>query len=82
MQVLHHVLQEVVDHVLVQNICFHMHLIKLHQELGLHGEKCGIGSIMMAKLQGQDWKKIVKTLKNVGAPTTAKQIGLKNKKVN
>jgi len=31
---------------------------------------------MMAKLQGQDWKKIIKTLKDVGAPTTAKQIGL------
>jgi glycerol-1-phosphate dehydrogenase [NAD(P)+] len=31
---------------------------------------------MMAKLQGQDWKKITKTLKNVGAPTTAKEIGL------
>jgi len=34
---------------------------------------------MMAKLQGQDWKKIVKALKDVGAPTTAKQIGLKPK---
>ena len=34
---------------------------------------------MIAKLQGQDWKKIVKTLKNVGAPTTAKEIGLKPK---
>jgi len=32
---------------------------------------------MMAKLQGQDWKKITRTLKDVGAPTTAKQIGLK-----
>ena len=31
--------------------------------IGLHGEKCGIGSIMIAKLQGQNWKKIVKTLK-------------------
>jgi len=31
---------------------------------------------MIAKLQGKDWKKIVSTLKNVGAPTTAKQIGL------
>jgi glycerol-1-phosphate dehydrogenase [NAD(P)+] len=31
----------------------------------------------MAKLQGQDWKKITNTLKNIGAPTTAKQIGLK-----
>ena len=49
----------------------------LESGIGLHGEKCGIGSIMIAKLQGQDWKKIVKTLKNVGAPTSAKEIGLK-----
>uniref|UniRef100_A0A075H4B4 Glycerol-1-phosphate dehydrogenase [NAD(P)+] n=1 Tax=uncultured marine thaumarchaeote KM3_49_A08 TaxID=1456171 RepID=A0A075H4B4_9ARCH len=47
--------------------------------VGLHGEKVGIGAIMIAKLQGQDWKKIVKTLKNVGAPTTAKEISLKPK---
>ena len=53
-------------------------LDKIAPGIGLHGEKCGIGSIMMAKLQGQDWKKIVKTLKDVGAPTTAKQIGLKS----
>jgi len=45
--------------------------------VGLHGEKCGIGSILISKLQGQDWQKIVTMLKNVGAPTTAKQIGLK-----
>ncbi|HET8719518.1 MAG TPA: sn-glycerol-1-phosphate dehydrogenase [Candidatus Nitrosotenuis sp.] len=51
-------------------------LDKLAPGIGLHGEKCGIGTIMMAKLQGQDWKKIITTLKNTGAPTTAKQIGL------
>ena len=51
---------------------------KLEPGVGLHGEKCGIRTIMMAKLQGQDWKKIVNTLKNVGAPTTAKEIGLKS----
>ena len=51
---------------------------KLEPGVGLHGEKCGIGAIMIAKLQGQDWKNIVKTLKAVGAPTTAKQIGLKS----
>ena len=51
-------------------------LDKIVPDVGLHGEKCGIGSIMMAKLQGQDWKKIAKTLKDVGAPTKAKQIGL------
>ena len=50
---------------------------KLEPGVGLHGEKCGIGAIMIAKLQGQDWKNIVKTLKAVGAPTTAKEIGLK-----
>lgn len=51
-------------------------LDKIAPGIGLHGEKCGIGSIMIAKLQGQDWGKIIKTLKDVGAPTTAKQIGL------
>jgi len=51
-------------------------LDKIAPSKGLHGEKCGIGAIMMAKLQGQDWKKIIKTLREVGAPTTAKQIGV------
>ena len=51
---------------------------KLEPGIGLHGEKYGIGAIMIAKLQGQDWRKIVKTLKSVGAPTTAKEIGLKS----
>ncbi|MBI5697320.1 MAG: iron-containing alcohol dehydrogenase [Thaumarchaeota archaeon] len=52
-------------------------LDKIAPGVGLHGEKCGIGAILMAKLQGQDWKKIANSLKNVGAPTTAKEIGLK-----
>ncbi len=51
-------------------------LDKIAPGKGLHGEKCGLGSIMIAKLQGQDWRKIIKTLKDVGAPTTAKQIGV------
>jgi glycerol-1-phosphate dehydrogenase [NAD(P)+] len=52
-------------------------LDKLAPGIGLHGEKCGLGSILIAKLQGQDWKKIERTLKDVGAPTTAKKIGIK-----
>jgi glycerol-1-phosphate dehydrogenase [NAD(P)+] len=36
---------------------------------------------MITKLQGKDWKKIVKTLKDIGAPTTAKQIGLKEDQI-
>lgn len=51
-------------------------LDRIAPEKGLHGEKCGLGAIMMTKLHGQDWKKIVRTLKNVGAPTTAREIGL------
>ena len=35
-------------------------------------------TILISKLQGQNWKQIVKTLKDVGAPTTAKEIGLKS----
>ncbi len=43
---------------------------------GLHGEKCGIGTIMMAKLHGMDWRRVRKALKTVGAPVEASQIGV------
>jgi glycerol-1-phosphate dehydrogenase [NAD(P)+] len=56
-------------------------LDKIAPGKGLHGEKCGLGSIMIAKLQGQDWKKIARTLKCLGAPTTARQIGLKDEQI-
>jgi glycerol-1-phosphate dehydrogenase [NAD(P)+] len=45
-------------------------------DFGLHGERVGIGTIMMAKLHGLDWEKIAETLKEVGAPTSAREIGL------
>lgn len=41
---------------------------------GLHGERVGIGTLMMAKLHDLNWEKIAETLENVGAPTKAKQI--------
>jgi len=40
----------------------------------MHGEQCGVGTIMMAYLQGGDWKPIKATLKKVGAPTTAEEL--------
>jgi glycerol-1-phosphate dehydrogenase [NAD(P)+] len=43
---------------------------------GLHGERVGIGTLIMAKLHGLKWEKIAETLENVGAPTKAKQIKL------
>ncbi|MGQ9718552.1 MAG: NAD(P)-dependent glycerol-1-phosphate dehydrogenase [Nitrososphaerales archaeon] len=43
---------------------------------GLHGERCGIGTIIMAKLHGLPWEKIAFSLKNVHAPTTARELGI------
>jgi glycerol-1-phosphate dehydrogenase [NAD(P)+] len=50
-------------------------------DFGLHGERVGIGTIMMAKLHGLNWKEIAGTLRNVGAPTEAKQIRLTEEQV-
>src|SRR5213594_594082 len=41
---------------------------------GLHGERVGIGTIIMSKIHGLDYESIIKTLENVKAPTTAKEI--------
>jgi glycerol-1-phosphate dehydrogenase [NAD(P)+] len=41
---------------------------------GYHGEQCGLGTIIMMYLHGGNWKRIVDTLKIVGAPTTAKEL--------
>ena len=43
---------------------------------GLHGEKCGIATILMAKLHGLDWQNIKLVLKKLGCPTTIKEIGV------
>jgi glycerol-1-phosphate dehydrogenase [NAD(P)+] len=48
---------------------------------GLHGEKCGIGTIMMSKLHGLNWKSVRSALRDVGAPVTAEQIGLDDSEV-
>jgi glycerol-1-phosphate dehydrogenase [NAD(P)+] len=48
---------------------------------GLHGERVGLGTIMMAKLHELDWESVIETLRNVGAPTTAKELGLNEQQV-
>lgn len=45
-------------------------------EPALHGEQVGIGTIMMSHLHGEDYKIIKNTLKRVGAPTTAEELGI------
>ena len=42
----------------------------------LHGEQCGVGTIMMMYLHGGNWQEIRNTLKTIGAPTNAKELGI------
>jgi glycerol-1-phosphate dehydrogenase [NAD(P)+] len=47
----------------------------------LHGEQCGVGSIMMVYLHGGDWKTIRDSLKKIGAPVTSEELGVSKKKI-
>ena len=47
----------------------------------LHGEQCGIGAIMMMYLHGEDWEGIRNALHIIGAPTTARELGIPKKKI-
>ncbi len=49
----------------------------LYPNESLHGEQCGVGSIMMMYLHGGDWQRIREALRLIGAPTNAKDLGLK-----
>ena len=42
----------------------------------MHGERCGVGTIMMAYLHGANWKRIRDALQKLRAPTTAKELGV------
>lgn len=42
----------------------------------MHGEQVGIGSILTAFLHGSNWQRIKSTLQMIGAPTTAKELGV------
>src|SRR5665811_1013077 len=45
----------------------------------LHGEQCGVGTIMMMYLHGGNWQEIRDALKKIGAPTTAEDLGIEDK---
>jgi glycerol-1-phosphate dehydrogenase [NAD(P)+] len=47
----------------------------------LHGEQCGVGSIMMMYLQEGDWEEIKQALSLIGAPTNARDLGLESKMI-
>lgn len=51
-------------------------LNKIAPGRALHGELCGLGTIMMMYLHGGDWKMIKRALEMVAAPTCAADLGL------
>ena len=54
-------------------------LDQLAPKPALHGEQCGVGSIMMMYLHGGDWQQIRSALKKIGAPATARELGIEDK---
>ncbi|MDL2246856.1 NAD(P)-dependent glycerol-1-phosphate dehydrogenase [Methanobrevibacter sp. OttesenSCG-928-K11] len=51
-------------------------LDKIADVPALHGEQCGVGTIMMMHLHGGDWKFIRDNLRKLGAPTNAEELGV------
>jgi len=42
----------------------------------MHGEEVGVGTIIMMHLHGGDWQYVRDCLRKIGAPTTAKELGI------
>jgi glycerol-1-phosphate dehydrogenase [NAD(P)+] len=51
-------------------------LDKLAPGKALHGESCGIGTIISMYLHGGDWRGIRTSLKSIGAPVTPADVGI------
>lgn len=49
---------------------------KLYPGRAMHGEQCGVASILTTFLQKGDWEELKHTLLKIGAPTKASEIGL------
>ena len=56
-------------------------LDQIAEKPALHGEQCGVGSIMMAKLHGLNWESIKESLNMIGAPCTADELGIPAKTI-
>lgn len=53
-------------------------LERLAPGAALHGEACGIGTIITMYLHGGDWKGIRDALRCIGAPTTPRDLGIQD----
>jgi glycerol-1-phosphate dehydrogenase [NAD(P)+] len=47
----------------------------------MHGERCGVGAIMMACLHRLNWKRVKTTLERLEAPTRACELGVESEDV-
>jgi glycerol-1-phosphate dehydrogenase [NAD(P)+] len=47
----------------------------------MHGEQCGVGTIMMAHLHRTNWRRVKDTLRKLGAPTNACDLGVEKEDV-
>lgn len=47
----------------------------------LHGQQCGLGTILMSYWQGGDWERIRDSLRELGSPVTAQEIGIEKETV-
>jgi glycerol-1-phosphate dehydrogenase [NAD(P)+] len=56
-------------------------LDRVSEQPSLHGEQCGVGAIMMMYLHGGDWRRVKTALHAIGAPTTARELGVKPEEV-
>lgn len=54
-------------------------LDRISPKRALHGEQCGVGTIMMAYLHKLDWEFFRDALKTIGTPVTAKELGIEDK---
>lgn len=51
-------------------------LDKIAKKPALHGEQCGVGTIMMMSLHGGDWEVIKNALHDMNSPTNAYELGI------
>jgi glycerol-1-phosphate dehydrogenase [NAD(P)+] len=47
----------------------------------MHGERCGVGAIMMAYLHKADWSRVKATLEKLEAPTNARELGVSREQI-
>src|SRR3989441_7361497 len=56
-------------------------LDRIAKKPGLHGEQCGVGTIMMMYLHAGNWQEVRDALLAIGAPTTARALGVTDDEV-